>query len=134
MIKKIFKKANASWIRVGICGALFMVIITFTFINMKNIVNGIVINAEIVPATTESKIVHVKGVVKNSKSISLNGREIFIDEKGNFNEALALPDGYSIITLAAIDKGGERKENTIEVISKLSGAQVAIVGQNIITN
>jgi hypothetical protein len=134
MIKNIRTKANASWIRTGICGTLFLIIIIFGYVNMHSIVNGVAITANIIPATTESKVVHVAGMVKNATYVSLNGREIFIDEEGKFDEAVALPDGYSVITLAAKDNNGESKKNTLEVVSKNSGTQVALVGQNIITN
>jgi hypothetical protein len=134
MLKNIQKKANASWIRKGICGALFTVIAVFGFVNMHSILKGVSITADIVPATDNSKVVHVKGKVDNAIFVSLNGREIFIDQKGNFNEALALPDGYSIITLAAKDGNGTSKKNTIEVFSKQSGKDVALVSQNIIIN
>jgi hypothetical protein len=133
MIKTIHKKANASWIRASVCGALFIVIIVFTYVNMRSIVKGVAIEADIIPATENSKVVHVEGFVKNATYVSLNGREIFIDEEGKFNEAVALPDGYSVIAISAKDNNGVTKENTLEVVSKNSGTQVALVGQNIIT-
>lgn len=133
-MKNLQKKANASWIRVGICASLFTIIAIFGFVNMHSILKGVSITADVVPTQDKSKIVHIKGKASNAIFVSLNGREIFIDQKGNFNEAIALPDGYSIITLAAQDKNGESKKNTMEVVSKKSGAEVALVSQNIITN
>ena len=133
MLKNIQKKANATWIRVGICATLFTIIAVFGFVNMHSILKGVSITADIMPATDNSKVVHIKGKVDNAIFVSLNGREIFIDQKGNFNEAIALPDGYSIITLAANDKNGNNKKSTMEVVSKQSGRGVALVSQNIIT-
>ena len=58
----------------------------------------------------------VKGRVLNFSSLSLNGRQIVTDEKGNFNEGLLLARGYNIIELTAADKFGRVKKEKREVI------------------
>lgn len=52
------------------------------------------------------RIVSLKGQVKNITKITLNGRQIFTDPAGYFNEALVLENGYTIATIAATDRYG----------------------------
>ena len=58
----------------------------------------------------------VKGQAINVSALSLNGRQIFIDERGNFDEGLLLARGYNIIEVAASDKFGRVKKEKLEVI------------------
>ena len=48
----------------------------------------------------------IKGQALDSKNVYINGREINIDENGNFEEALVLENGYTISTLRAKDRYG----------------------------
>ncbi len=58
----------------------------------------------------------VKGRVLNISTLSLNGRQIFTDEKGFFSEGLLLARGYNIIELTATDKFGRIKKEKREVV------------------
>lgn len=58
----------------------------------------------------------VKGQALNISSLSLNGRQIFTDENGNFKEGLLLAKGYNIIELTATDKFGRVKKEKREVV------------------
>ncbi len=58
----------------------------------------------------------VKGHAFNISALALNGRQIFTDEKGFFNEGLLLARGYNIIELTATDKFGRMKKEQLEVI------------------
>lgn len=60
--------------------------------------------------------VNVKGRAFNVSTLSLNGRQIFTDEKGLFNEGLLLARGYNIIEVAASDKFGRMKKERLETI------------------
>jgi len=46
------------------------------------------------------------GLAENIVSLSLNGRDIYTDDTGNFSETLVLPLGYTIMTLTAKDRYG----------------------------
>ena len=54
-------------------------------------------------ATSIEKII---GNAKNATNLTLNGREISVDQEGNFNETIALLPGYNIINITAKDKFG----------------------------
>jgi len=50
--------------------------------------------------------IEIKGKAKNISNISLNGRQIFTNDKGEFKEHLLLPPGYTIIEVKATDRFG----------------------------
>ncbi len=58
----------------------------------------------------------VKGHAFNISALTLNGRQIFTDEKGFFNEGLLLARGYNIIELTATDKFDRIKKERLEVV------------------
>ena len=53
-----------------------------------------------------SQLVYLRGKASNISTISLNGRQIFTDKTGYFNEALLLENGYTIATIQATDRYG----------------------------
>ncbi len=58
----------------------------------------------------------VIGQALNISNLSMNGRQIFTDEKGNFEEGLLLARGYNIIEITASDKFGRIKKEHRDVI------------------
>jgi hypothetical protein len=66
--------------------------------------------------TIHNSYFKVKGQALNVSSLSLNGRQIFTDENGNFSESLLLARGYNIIELTAQDKFGRVRKEKREVI------------------
>ncbi len=64
--------------------------------------------------------IHIKGVVERIRDISLNGRSITMDDKGNFNETVLLAPGYNIFTFIVKDKFGRNKEYRLEYIYKVN--------------
>ena|SRR3989344_8095758 len=94
--------------------SLFAFIAVYAFFNTKDLLFGVKIrNVNIVGETNIRKI---SGNAKNAKILTLNGREISIDQSGNFEETLALLSGYNIITLSAEDKFGLRDEKNYQLI------------------
>jgi hypothetical protein len=68
---------------------------------------------------TDSSI-HIKGNVQRIQEITLNGRPITIDDKGNFNEAALLSPGYNIFELQAHDKFGRSKDVRLELVYEVN--------------
>ena len=54
----------------------------------------------------------LNGQARNLARIWLNGRQIFTDPQGFFSEQIVLENGYSIVTLRAVDRYG--RETTVE--------------------
>ena len=65
--------------------------------------------------TFTSPLIHVRGTATQAKELILDGREIFIDLKGRFDEQLLLLPGYNIIELTAKDTGGHSTRTLLEV-------------------
>jgi hypothetical protein len=55
-----------------------------------------------------NQVVHLRGTAQNISKISLNGRQIFTDKAGYFDEALVLENGYTIATIQATDRYGRQ--------------------------
>lgn len=64
----------------------------------------------------ETDIFLVEGNVKNAKNIYINGREIGINQKGDFKEGLIAKSPYTIIVISAYDKYGKFKEKVLQIV------------------
>jgi hypothetical protein len=124
MITIIKKKSIKWWVGVISFTLLFGFIFSYSYIKMRMIVRGVEINATL-EKEKSSSLVKIKGVAKNAIFLTLNGREIFIDKDGSFNEVAVLPPGLSVVTLSAKDKFGNQQEKSFREIYKENN-QVAI--------
>jgi hypothetical protein len=66
--------------------------------------------------TLTSDYIEITGTAENIAYISLNDRQIYIDDKGNFKESLLLSPGYNKEVIVAKDKFGRVKHETIELV------------------
>lgn len=57
-------------------------------------------------ANTTESVTHISGNARNAIHLFLNGREISIDQKGNFEETIALLPGYNVVSIVGEDKFG----------------------------
>ena len=108
--KKILKIASLS--------IFFIFIVAYGFSRSQDLIFGIKIeNVNIVDGTKVTDSVQkITGKAENAIYLALNGREITIDEKGNFNETIALLSGYNIINIKAKDKFGYVDEKNYKII------------------
>ncbi|MAZ41106.1 hypothetical protein CL654_03235 [bacterium] len=58
----------------------------------------------------------LQGNIKNAAFITLNGRQIFVDEEGTFNEKLLLHYGYNIIEIEAEDRFNQKEKKRLQVV------------------
>lgn len=101
--------------------ALFIIIIlSYALFQARNIILGPVIKIETPENGTslDYSLVNIKGTAKNISLISMNDRQIFIDEHGEFSEKLLLSYGYNIITIKARDRFGRKTEKVLELVYK----------------
>jgi hypothetical protein len=68
--------------------------------------------------TFASGTIHIKGTSRNISSLSLDDRQIFTNEKGDFSEIMVLSPGYNIISLKGEDKFGKKTERTLRLVLK----------------
>jgi len=108
--KKILKIAGLS--------VFFLLIFIYAFFGSHNLIFGVKIkNVNILDgAKVSDSVIEVTGNAKNAINLVLNGREISIDQKGDFNETIALLPGYNIINIKAKDKFGYSDEKNYKLI------------------
>ncbi len=86
---------------------IFGVRITDVTINEKTAQSG---------AKFANPALKLQGNAKNAVKLTLNGREITINEQGDFNETLVLLPGYNIINIIAKDKFGYIDEKNYKLM------------------
>ena len=67
-------------------------------------------------ATLASNVVEITGIAKHAIYLSLDGREISVNQLGDFDETIALLPGYNIINIRAKDKFGNTDEKNYQII------------------
>lgn len=60
-------------------------------------------------------IVNVSGRAKKATNLYINGKNVSVTKAGEFEEPIALPAGYNIVTVEAKDKFGKLSSKTIEI-------------------
>jgi hypothetical protein len=98
----------------------FILIIVYAIWGSKDLIWGVKIkNVNLVDgAKVTENIIRLTGNAKNAINLTLNGREISVDQSGNFNETIALLAGYNIINIKAKDKFGYVDEKNYKLIYK----------------
>lgn len=109
-----------TYIHTGVMSLLVLAIVGYIFFQTRNVIRGPIITIQTPQngATLEESLVIIKGVAKNISYISLNDRNIFIDEQGRFQEKLLLSYGYNIMAIKAEDKFGRKTEEILELVYK----------------
>lgn len=67
-------------------------------------------------ATLHSPLLSIVGKAKNVAFLTLNSRQVYVDDTGNLFDQLLLYQGYNIITFTARDKFGREKTVTRQII------------------
>jgi hypothetical protein len=116
-------------IKIALFSALFVFILIYGLIKSWNLIFGINIKKVNIEngAKFSDSILHVTGIAKNAIYLSLNDREISIDQAGNFNETISLLPGYNTITIIAKDKFGNSDEENYQLIYE---PEVPVLEQN----
>lgn len=99
-------------------GLFFLVIIIFAFFGARDLIFGVRIkdvNIEDGAKYAES-VLKITGNARNATSLTLNGREISINQAGDFDETIALLSGYNIVNITARDKFGHIDEKNYQII------------------
>lgn len=96
----------------------FILILSYAFYRSHDLIYGVKIkNVNISDGETfTDPVLHLTGNAKNAVNLTLNGREITIDQSGNFNETIALLLGYNIVDIKAKDKFGYNDEKIYKLI------------------
>lgn len=105
-------------IKIGSFSLFFILIFIYAFFISKDLIFGVKIkNVSIADgATVRENTVKVNGNAKNAINLILDGREISVDQGGNFSETIALSPGYNVINIRAKDKFGDIDEKNYKLI------------------
>lgn len=105
-------------IKVTLLSAFFLFIVIYAFFRSHDLIFGVKIkNVNIADgAKITDDTLNITGNAKNAVKLSLNGREITIDQKGNFDETIALLSGYNIVNIRALDKFEYSDEKNYQLI------------------
>lgn len=60
----------------------------------------------------------IEGNAKRAKHVLVNGREINVNQSGDFMDMLVLLPGYNIITISAEDKFGKVTQKKFDIVRK----------------
>jgi hypothetical protein len=98
----------------------FILIVIYVIFSSRDLIWGVRIrNVNIVDGVSVTdNIMKINGNAKNAIKLTLDGREISVDERGNFNETIALLSGYNIINIRAQDKFENIDEKNYKLILK----------------
>ena len=98
----------------------FLFILVFAFFKSRDLVFGIKIkNINIADGSTvHDDVLNLTGNAKNAVNLTLNGREISVDQAGNWNETIALAVGYNVINIKAKDRFGYVDEKNYKLINE----------------
>ncbi|MEK7060012.1 MAG: hypothetical protein AAB970_00110 [Patescibacteria group bacterium] len=112
-------------LKIGSLSVFLLFIIVYSFFISKDVIFGVKIT-DVNIATTEalpmdsigkaSGIRKITGNAKNAIYLTLNDRPISVDQKGNFDETIALLSGYNVISIKAKDKFGNSDEKNYQLI------------------
>ena len=109
-----------TYIRIGMIALLLLSVVGYALFQTRNLIHGpeITIHSPKNGETLANPLVAVEGTARNISFISLNDRQIFIDENGKFKESLLLSFGYNIMTVRAQDKFGRERKEILELMYK----------------
>ncbi len=91
--------------------ALLMVLfVSYILFQARFIISGPEISFVDLPQVVQNeRVIKLNGLAENITAIYLNGRPIVTDENGNFNEAVVLENGYTVVSIDAVDLYGRHK-------------------------
>lgn len=105
-------------IKIAGLSIFFILIMIYAFFRSYDLIFGVKIqNVNLSDgATMTESVIKVTGNAKNAIKLYLDGREISIDQTGNFDETIALLPGYNIINIKAEDKFGYEDEKDYKIM------------------
>ncbi len=109
-------------LKVGVICIGVIALLLYAYFQARDFLAGpqlVILSPEngITVASTSPEII-VRGHAEHISFLTVNGLQIFTDEKGGFTRKLLLPAGYTIITIEAQDKFGRSVKKELQFIVK----------------
>lgn len=97
-----------------------LVILSYAYYKTKDLIEGpsITVFSPENGAEVATPVIAVTGITTNIAKITLNGHPISVDEAGAFSEEVAIPEGYTILSVKGEDRFGKQKEVTLSLVRK----------------
>ena len=90
--------------------ALIGLFLWYVLFQARFLLAGPQVSFTTLPDTVQhERVITIDGTALNIVSLSLNGREIYTDKTGYFNEAFVLENGYTVATITARDRYGRER-------------------------
>lgn len=111
---------QGSFFKTTISVLIVLIIVAYTIFNTRLIIRGPEIELYDVydGQIIEEDLIEIKGKAENISYISLNGRQIYIDENLEFKETLLLTNNINNIEIYARDRFGKETTKKIKLIGK----------------
>ena len=94
-------------------------IVGYALFQARHLISGPTITLlEEIPSVIATSTITVHGKAENIVSLSLNGRPIFTTDEGIFEEVVTVPNGYTIVTIEAVDRYGAHTRLERNVVRK----------------
>ena len=83
----------------------------------RRIIEGpeVVIESPVSGSATSTSILTITGTAKNVSFLTINDKPAFTDEQGRFSLTLSPPTGYTVVTVASIDRFGRRASQSVAI-------------------
>ncbi len=87
-----------------------ILIVGYSGLKLKDLLTGprIIVSSPSDGQTIKKNLVNVRGKAERISQLYLNGKKIFTDEQGNFNEPYLLANGYNLLEIIANDQFGRQ--------------------------
>jgi len=96
---------------------LALFIIGYGVFEARRIIEGPVVSIytpEDGSATSTNAIV-ITGNAENISFLTINDKPYYTDKEGDFSETLAVPTGFTVLTVAATDRFGRRTSKSVSI-------------------
>ncbi len=95
-----------------------LLVVGYSVLKIKDFAIGpeIKLNSPLDGASAKTDLIMIKGKAERISEIFINGRKIFTDEAGNFNEPYLLASGYNLLEIMAQDKFGRKVEKKVQLV------------------
>jgi len=108
------KKVIRNFLALG----FFVFILLYAVLNTRFISRGISLS---INGVENGKIykegsLEINGVAQHAKHVLINGREINLNQSGEFEDYLVLTPGYNVITISAEDKFGKVTKQIFDIV------------------
>jgi hypothetical protein len=105
-------------VRTALLAAVVLSIAALIIFNVRDVVLGTPLKVVSATdgATLEDTFLPIVGVAPHARELSINGRSVFIDRSGNFDDGVILSPGYNIVEVALKDRFGKQTMKTYHVV------------------